>query len=809
MLMKNNKNIFLYLILIFFFLIQSLVADEFDISASNIKLLHDSETIQAEGDVLIVGQDGIIIESENATYDKKENVIDAKKSVRITDRKTDDELKSDKIRYSKKKEEILAEGNVFFKGSDGIIIETEIALYDKRNQIIKSNQSTKMNDGYGNSILVDMFNYSIKNKNLRSQGNIKITDKYENKYFFEDIFVDVKNKRMAGSNLKLKFKKDTFGNIENDPRLVANSAVITENKSYIEGGVFTTCKKKGDKCPPWKLVAEKIIHDKEKQKISYENAKLYLYGFPVFYTPTFFHPDPTVKRQSGFLTPSITNSTLLGNGINIPYYFALADHKDATLKPKIYANESPVIQTEYRHVTKNSYSILDASYNQGYKKTSNKKTDGSRNHIFARSDIDLDFETFDESKLSINFQKTSNDTYLKVHDIDSKIMGSNTTMNSSIAMNFSKNDSSMDINMDVYEDLSKTDERYEFVAPNYNYKNKLSISEELGILNFQSRGYHKNYETNKKQTKLVNDFHWKSNDYISNSGIITKFEGNLKNANYRSENTIDHKNDKNNIELMGAVSLLSSLPLEKQSENYKKTLTPKLMLRTAPGHMRNMSDDSLKLGMSNLYSLNKVTSIDLVETGTSLILGTDYDYKDKNDFEKFNLSVGQVFGYDDNTDMPRQSTLNEKTSELVGNINYYLNEFSKVGYKFSLDNNYSTLNYNEISGIFKINKLVTNFEYLEENNHIGNNHYINAGLVLELNKSNSLKFKTRENFTTKATEFYNISYQYENDCLKAAVEYNKSFYSDDDLEPSENLMFTLTIIPFGKIPISATGLTVN
>ena len=809
MLMKNNKNIFLYLILIFFSLIQGLVADEFDISASNIKLLQDSETIQAKGNVLIVGQDGIIIESENATYDKKKNIIDAKKSVKITDRKTNDELKSDKIRYSKNKEEVLAEGNVFFKGSEGVTIETEIALYDKRNQVIKSDQSTKMNDGYGNSIFLDMFNYSTKNKNLRSQGNIKIIDKYENKYFFNDIFIDVKNKRMAGSNLKLKFKKDTFGNIENDPRLVANSAVITENKSYIEGGVFTTCKKKGDKCPPWKLVAEKIIHDKEKQKISYENAKLYLYGYPVFYIPKFFHPDPTVKRQSGFLTPSITNSTLLGNGINLPYYFALAEHKDATLNPKIYADENPVIQTEYRYVTKNSYSILDGSFNQGYKKTSNKKTDGSRNHIFARSDIDLDLETFDESKLSINFQKTSNDTYLKVHDINSKIMGSNTMMNSSIAMNFSKNNSDLDISMDVYEDLSKTEERYEFVAPNYDYRNKLSISEELGTLNFQSRGYYKNYETNKKQTKLVNDFHWKSNDYINNSGIITKFEGNLKNSNYRSENTSDHKNEKNNIEFMGAVSLLSSLPLEKRSENYKKTLTPKLMLRTAPGHMRNMSDDSLKLRMSNLYSLNKLSAIGTIETGTSLTLGTDYNYKDKNDFEKFNLSVGQVFSYDDNADMPRKSTLNEKTSELVGNINYYLNEFSKVGYKFSLDNNYSTLNYNEISGIFKINKLVTNFEYLEENNHIGNNHYINAGLVLELNKSNSLKFKTRENFTTEATEFYNISYQYENDCLKAAVEYNKSFYSDNDLEPSENLMFTLTIIPFGKVPISATGLTVN
>ena len=55
-------------------------------------------------------------------------------------------------------------------------------------------------------------------------------------------------------------------------------------------------------------------------------------------------------------------------------------------------------------------------------------------------------------------------------------------------MNFLKNDSSMDINMDVYEKLGKADERYEFVVPNYNYKNKLSVTDKLGILNFQSRG---------------------------------------------------------------------------------------------------------------------------------------------------------------------------------------------------------------------------------------------------------------------------------------------------------------------------------
>jgi LPS-assembly protein len=807
--MKINKNIFLYLIITFFSLTLSLVADEFDITASNIKLFQDNEKILAEGNVLIVGSDGIIIEAESATYDKKKNIINAEEFVKITNSKTNNKLTSDKIQYSKDKEEILAEGNVLFKGYNGVTIETETALYDNKNQIIKSDQLTRMNDKSGNSALLDMFRYYVKNKYLRSKGNIEINDKEKNKYFFDDVFIDFEKERMAGSNVKIKFNNNIFGNTENDPRLVGNSAVITKNKSYIEGGVFTTCKKRGDKCPPWKLMAEKVIHDKEKQTINYENAKLYLYDLPVFYTPKFYHPDPTVKRQSGFLTPGIMNSTLLGYGVKLPYYFAMAEHKDATLIPKIYADENPVLQTEYRHITKKTYSIIDASYNQGYKKISDKKTKGSRNHIFARSDINLDFEMFDESNLSINFQKTSNDTYLKVHDINSKLKTSNTTMHSSVDMDFAKNDSSININMDVYENLSltNTSDRYEYVVPNYDYKNKLSISDELGVLNFQSRGYYKNYSTNIKEIKLVNDFNWNSNDYFSNSGIVTKVEGNLKNSNYKAENTSSHKNDKNNFELSGAVSFLSSLPLEKKSENYKKTLTPKLMLRAAPGHMRNMSDGGLKLGMNNLYTLNKLSNIDVIETGTSLTLGTDYNLKDKNDFEKFNLSVGQVFNLDNNNKMSRRSSLNQKTSELVGDLNYNLNNFSKIGYKFSLDHNYKDINYNEISGIFKINKLVTNFEYLEENRHIGDNHYINAGLVLELDKSNSLKFKTRKNFTTEATEFYNIGYQYENDCLRAAVEYNKSFYSDKDLEPEQNLMFTLTIIPFGKLsaPITKTG----
>ena len=72
-------------------------------------------------------------------------------------------------------------------------------------------------------------------------------------------------------------------------------------------------------------------------------------------------------------------------------------------------------------------------------------------------------------------------------------------------------------------------------------------------------------------------------------------------------------------------------------------------------------------------------------------------------------------------------------------------------------------------------------------------------------ENNSISFSTRENRELDMTEFYNLVYQYENDCLKAALEYNKNFYSDNDVKPEEELLFTLTIVPFSKI--SSTNIT--
>ena len=49
----------------------------------------------------------------------------------------------------------------------------------------------------------------------------------------------------------------------------------------------------------------------------------------------------------------------------------------------------------------------------------------------------------------------------------------------------------------------------------------------------------------------------------------------------------------------------------------------------------------------------------------------------------------------------------------------------------------------------------------------------------------------------KFSEFYDLSYEYINDCLRAGLVYRREFYNDSEIEPENSLMFNITLTPFG------------
>ncbi len=62
-----------------------------------------------------------------------------------------------------------------------------------------------------------------------------------------------------------------------------------------------------------------------------------------------------------------------------------------------------------------------------------------------------------------------------------------------------------------------------------------------------------------------------------------------------------------------------------------------------------------------------------------------------------------------------------------------------------------------------------------------------------------MSFSTKRNLITDSSEYYNLSYEYLNDCLRAGLVYRREFYDDSELEPENSLMFKITLTPFGNI----------
>ena len=208
-------------------------------------------------------------------------------------------------------------------------------------------------------------------------------------------------------------------------------------------------------------------------------------------------------------------------------------------------------------------------------------------------------------------------------------------------------------------------------------------------------------------------------------------------------------------------------------------------------------ESNLKLTPTNAFRLNRFNSNDNYETGLSATLGFDYEIKKED--RKLDFSVSQIINQKENKKMPTTMGLDEKLSDLVGSSKYSINDSLNIGYNFALDQNYSEFNYNEISANSKFNSLDFSINYLQEKNHIGNNEYIKSKINYEIGNDKNLTYEFKRNFITNSSEFYNLSYEYFNDCLRAGLVFRREFYNDSEIEAENSLMFKVTLTSFGAI----------
>ena len=249
----------------------------------------------------------------------------------------------------------------------------------------------------GLTLNADKVIYNQKDDIVTAVGNVRMIDA-ENNVLFSD-YVVLSNQMSQGEmeNIKIIMKDES--------RIAARRVRTMSNKNKImNNAVYSPC----DVCtanpnPLWQLKARKIKHDAESQNVYYKDATLEIKGIPVFYTPFLSHPDPEVKRRSGFMIPGFGSSSYLDGYLQPKYFWNISPHEDLTISPIISAKRGVIADADYRRYFDRGY-----LHTQGSVMRDNDKEE-TRGNLYVKSRYELN--DYWVSDLDLNY--VSDSMYLK------------------------------------------------------------------------------------------------------------------------------------------------------------------------------------------------------------------------------------------------------------------------------------------------------------------------------------------------------------------------------------------------------------
>ena len=270
------------------------------------------------GAATAAGDDSLVLLNTNKTIEdtKPKPLTKIEPAHNITDimstpseKETDVYFTADEMQNDSEKNTITASGSVEIIRDD-LTLRADKVIY---------NQTTDHISAEGNVVLLD------------ETGNVMLADK-----------VDLREhmKRADIDNIKVILRDKT--------RLAARSFhKKPDDTKVLRYAVYSPCDNCRGESPLWQIKAGKVMHNPVDQDIEYQNAFLELKGIPVFYTPYFSHPDPSVERRSGFLFPRFMSNNYLGAGLQPQYFWNISPHQNVIFNPIITSDKGIIYSAIY------------------------------------------------------------------------------------------------------------------------------------------------------------------------------------------------------------------------------------------------------------------------------------------------------------------------------------------------------------------------------------------------------------------------------------------------------------------------------
>lgn len=574
----------------------------------------------------------------------------------------------------------------------------------------------------GKTVKADEIVYILNEDKVIATGNVEFTD----------ITGDVHTAERVEFNNALK---DGF--VEGLQTLLVDGSRFTASNGRHEGGTKTVmkdatyspceiCETDPDKPLLWQIRASEVEHDKEKQRVSYRNARFEIKGVPVAYLPYFSHPDGSVKQKSGFLSPSAGFSTDQGAFFESNYYWAIAPDKDLTAGVRAFTGENPLGLLEYRQrwqdaslKANGSFTISDRTESDSGQDA--KENDDLRGHLKANGLWNMS----NKWRSGFNIDVASDDQYLRQYDFDNedvlenelfveRFSGRNYAAGRLLA--FQDVRSEEDNNEDQPLILPEIEANFigepgsmPFFGGRWDVKTSL-----LSLSRDQDDGQ----DVNRAHV----DAGWQRR-FISDYGLVSKVDTRLEGTAYHINDRLgaeDNDNiNGNSFETRGFayVNAQASYPVVKQFKKSQMIVEPITALTLSPNITTDEdipNEDSLdvQLGALNLFEPDRFPGVDGVEDRSHITYGlrAGLHGHDGSFGEAF---IGQSYRFQEKDNpFAEGSGLNDQNSDVVGQITGSYKGDYTLDYRFQLDNDNLGSVRHEVDASAKISKLDLSSRYL-------------------------------------------------------------------------------------------------
>jgi LPS-assembly protein len=564
-------------------------------------------------------------------------------------------LNGDELTYDNSGNRVIAKGNVELYYS-GYSVTADEVIYDQ-----------------GANTLTAAGNVTIKDPN----GQITHADRIDITDDFKDGFVDA---------LSVVLTDDT--------RIAGRSAIrkggsITEFKD----AKYSPCKSTPGMPPLWCISAARIIHDEKAATISYQDAQFELLGLPVVYLPFFEHPDPSVKRRSGFLIPSVGQSSTLGTMVEIPYYFALSPQYDVLFSPQYLSAQGLLLKADFRHRLANgAYEVKLAGIDQDSTtlpgdKAANSKYDGLRGSLETKGLFSL------SSWWRFGWDVTveSDDTFRRFYKLDGALV---TDRINTVFLDGQTDRNYFGVKFQQFGGLLLTDSKlaesrvHPVVDYDYVFKNPVlggELSWSSNVLSLTRDGVLLDNAGAVKQTfsesynHVKSDLKWRRR-MTDQLGISYTPFADLRGDLYYLDNAINPVtgkliSDQTITRGVGTAGITVNQPWIASGPRGSHTIEPigQVLISQAKVSQQALPNEdarSVVFDDTNLFEIQKFSGTDRVETGTRANVGVQYTFQ-ANDGGYARFLAGQHIQLSGNNAYKDPGTIIESTQTVSGDTITY------------------------------------------------------------------------------------------------------------------------------------------